>query len=57
MTKRQFSIYIEKANDLLQKIVEYQQTPESDLYPSTHKWELKIEQNLEEAKKLLKSIS
>jgi len=54
MSTRHISIYIEKLTDILNRMTEYQKSPESGLYPNTHKWSTEISNSIDEAKQQLK---
>lgn len=54
MTQSQLSIYIEIITDISKKMTDYQNSSETNIYPSIEKWHKKINSSIVDAKNLLK---
>ncbi len=57
LSRRHFSILIEKLTDIYDKLIKYQDSMESQFYPSTIKWSTNIAQCLNNAKNKLKLLN
>lgn len=55
MNKSHFQFFIEKATDIYKKMLSYQKTNESSIYPSTIKWSQAFNHTLDDAKTLILS--